>query len=61
MSAGQALAVGHFSIDLCRMAELVISPQTYFIYAFAGEVMTAAVPIAFVRLPLEELESADSW
>jgi len=60
-SAGQKIAIGHFSLDLCRMAELSITPQTYFIYAFAGEVMSAAVPAAFVRLPLEEPESADSW
>lgn len=59
-AAGQTVAVGHFSLDLCRMANLLVTPQTYFIYAFSGEVMTSAVPTAFARLPEEELDHAGS-
>ena len=29
-------------------------------YAFSGEVMTSAVPTAFVRLPEEDMEAAES-
>lgn len=60
-AAGQTVAVGHFSLDLCRMANLLVTPQTYFIYAFSGEVMTAPVPTAFARLPEEELDHAGPW
>jgi len=41
-----------------------VTPQSYFIYAFSGEVMTSAVPTAFVRLPEEPEEDAEivqSW
>lgn len=58
---GRTLAVGHFSFDLCRHADLMITPQTHFIYAFSGEVMTPAVPAAFVRLPEEERNYAGTW
>ncbi len=57
---GRMLAVGYFSVDLCRIADLLATPQTYFIYAFSGEVMTAAVPTAFARLPDMELDSTDA-
>jgi hypothetical protein len=61
-SAGdQEVAVGHFSLDLCRMANLLVTPQTFFIYAFSGEVMTAGVPTAFARLPEEHLNAVQSW
>lgn len=61
-AAGQTVAVGYFSLDLCRLTNLLVTPQTYFIYAFSGEVMTAAVPAAFVRLPEEEtLDPVQSW
>jgi hypothetical protein len=52
--AGKTLAVGYFSFDLCRIANLLSTPQTFFIYAFSGEVMTPAIPCAFVRLPEAE-------
>lgn len=58
---GQVIATGHFCFDLCGMPGMNIRPQTYFIYAFAGEVMTAAVPAAFTRLPAEVPETAPSW
>ncbi len=49
--AGQPVATGYFHLDLCRLADLTSTPQTYFLYAFAGEAMTGPVPAAFVRLP----------
>lgn len=57
-AAGRQQAVGHFSFDLCRIARLLTTPQTFFIYAFAGEVMTPAIPCAFVRLPEAEQDEA---
>src|SRR5438067_3765615 len=60
-TAHQTIATGYFSFDLCGIANLLVAPQTHFIYAFSGEVMTAAVPTAFVRLPEEELDGAGSW
>ena len=55
-TGGETLALGYFSFDLCRLANLLVTPQTYFIYAFCGEYMTDPIPSAFVRLPqaLEE-------
>ena len=59
-AGGHTIATGYFSLDLCRIANLLVTPQTYFIYAFSGEVMTSAVPTAFVRLPEEDMEAAES-
>jgi hypothetical protein len=60
-ATGGTVATGYFSLDLCRLTNLLATPQTYFIYAFSGEAMTAAVPTAFVRLPEESLDSVQSW
>jgi hypothetical protein len=57
-SEGKAFATGHFAFDLYKAPDLSISPQTYFIYGFAGEAMAGPVPAAFVRLPAEEAEPA---
>jgi hypothetical protein len=56
----QQLATGHFALDLCQMTNLMVTPQTYFVYAFSGEVQSRPVQTAFVRLPVEELESVES-
>ena len=58
---GETLAVGQFAIDLCALPGVRISPQTYFLYGFAGEVMTPAVPAAFVQLPADALEPEAAW
>lgn len=45
---------GYFAMDLFAEGALSPSEQTYFVYAFAGEVMAAPVPIGLVprdRLP----------
>jgi len=61
-SAGnETVAAGYFSLDLCRLTNLLVTPQTFFIYAFSAEVMTAAVPAAFVRLPEEDVDAVQSW
>ena len=60
-AGAQTIATGYFSFDLCRMTKLLVTPQTYFIYAFAGEVMTAPVPTAFARLPEETPDTVQSW
>ena len=60
-SEGEKLAVGRFAIDLCALPGVRISPQTYFLYGFAGEVMTPAVPAAFVQLPADGLEPEAAW
>jgi hypothetical protein len=56
---GGPVAVGYFAFDLCRMTNLLVTPQTWFIYAFSGEVMTPAIPTAFAKLPEEE--EVQSW
>jgi hypothetical protein len=58
---GGPVASGYFSLDLCRMTNLLVTPQTWFIYAFSGEVMTPPVPTAFARLPEETFDSVQSW
>lgn len=55
------IAIGNFAVDLCSLPELQISPQTYFLYGFAGEVMTPAVPAAFAQLPADALEPEAAW
>jgi hypothetical protein len=50
-AAGQTMATGHFTFDLLQMASVRTIPQTYFIYAFAGPVLSGPVPAAFVTLP----------
>ena len=59
--AGKPFALGYFSFDLCKLASLRTSPQTYFIYAFCGELMTPPALTAFVRLPEAERDEAESW
>jgi hypothetical protein len=54
------IAIGYFAFDLAKIPGVKISPQTYFIYAFAGEAMTGPIPAAFVRLPVEDAERATS-
>lgn len=58
---GATIAVGTFAVDLCTLPEVKLSAQTYFIYGFAGEVMTPAVPAAFVQLPADALEPEAAW
>jgi hypothetical protein len=58
---GRPVAVGYFEFDLCRLSNLLVTPQTWFIYAFSGEVMTAPVPAAFAKLPEETFDSVRSW
>jgi hypothetical protein len=50
-SDDEAVATGHFTLDLCRLVELATTPQTFFVYAFSGEVMAGPVPTAFVSIP----------
>ncbi len=45
------IVTGYFALDLCHMTDLTAVAQTYFIYAFSGEVMEGPVPTAFVRIP----------
>lgn len=45
---GPVMATGHFTLDLCKLTPAVTTPQTLFIYAFSGEVMSGPVPMAFV-------------
>ena len=47
----QTVATGHFTLDLWQMANLGVTPQTFFIYAFSGPLMIGPVPTAFVSLP----------
>ena len=51
-SGDETRATGYFTLDLCRMTDLMERPQTYFIYAFSGAVMVGPIPAAFVRLPV---------
>ncbi|HEY2379966.1 MAG TPA: hypothetical protein VGK48_02175 [Terriglobia bacterium] len=60
-SGGRTIASGYFSFDLCGMTNLLSIPQTWFIYGFSGEVMTAPVPTAFAKLPDEEFDEVQSW
>lgn len=46
--SGSQFAAGYFSIDMAQMGSFMQRPQTYFIYAFAGEVMTPATLMAVV-------------
>lgn len=46
---GQATVTGYFSMDLCAFAELRAAVQTYFLYAFAGDVMAGPALAAFVN------------
>lgn len=39
---------GHFSVDLQSLANLNVIDQTYFIYAFSGELATGPLPMALV-------------
>ena len=43
-----ATATGYFALDLQKLGNLDALDQTYFIYAFSGEVVTGAVPMALV-------------
>ncbi len=49
---GQAVATGHFAVDLAKLVRLGLTPQTYFVYAFAGGTLSGPVLTAFVRVPL---------
>jgi hypothetical protein len=42
------MATGYFSLDLLQMSGMPRTPQTYFIYAFSGEIMTDPLPCALV-------------
>ncbi len=48
---GISMATGYFALDLCRMLDLVSTPQTHFLYAFAGESMTGPTTFALVGIP----------
>lgn len=45
---GEPEVTGWFSIDLQTLSNLDIVDQTYFIYAFSGELVTGPVPMALV-------------
>jgi hypothetical protein len=49
-AGNETIATGYFTLDLCQMANLT-TPQTYFIYAFAGPILAGPFPTAFVRIP----------
>jgi hypothetical protein len=42
------VAVGRCSVDLAKLAGLALEPQTYFVYAFSGELMAGAAAVALV-------------
>ncbi len=46
---GENYAIGYFSLDLCAHAKLARVPQTYFLYAFSGEVSAGPALAAFVN------------
>jgi hypothetical protein len=48
-SGGEYLATGYFSLDLCAQVQLAGVVQTYFIYAFSGEVAAGPALAAFVN------------
>jgi hypothetical protein len=48
-SGGENLATGYFTFDLCAQAALAGVVQTYFIYAFSGEVVAGPSLAAFVN------------
>lgn len=45
---GQAEVTGYFSIDLQSLANLDAVDQTFFVYAFSGELVTGPLPMALV-------------
>jgi hypothetical protein len=45
---GPLMVTGHFTIDLCTLAPVAKVPQTFFIYAFSGEIMAGPAPMAFI-------------
>jgi hypothetical protein len=45
---GESEVTGYFSIDLQSLANLNSVDQTFFIYAFSGELVTGPVPMALV-------------
>jgi hypothetical protein len=47
------LADGHFALDLCKLLKFSGRPQTYFVYAFSGEVMAGPCLAAFVNVPAD--------
>ncbi len=47
-SAPPATVTGYFAVDLLRLARAEGAAQTYFVYAFAGEVLGGPVAVAFV-------------
>lgn len=46
---GQWYATGYFTLDLCAHAKLTRTVQTYFVYAFSGEVSAGPALAAFVN------------
>jgi len=46
---GEDYATGYFSLDLCAHAKLARAAQTYFLYAFSGEVAAGPALAAFVN------------
>lgn len=46
---GESYAVGYFSLDLRAHADLPRTPQTFFLYAFSGEVSVGPALAAFVN------------
>jgi hypothetical protein len=52
-SGENPLACGHFALDLCKLLKFSGRPQTYFVYAFSGEVMAGPCLAAFVNLPAD--------
>jgi hypothetical protein len=47
-SPAPAEVTGHFGLDLLSVPAMPRSAQTYFMYAFAGELLVGPVPFAFV-------------
>ena len=46
--ADAPVARGEFAVDIAKLANLAKEPQTFFVYAFSGEVMAGPAVVAFV-------------
>ena len=47
------VASGHFALDLCKLLKFSGRPQTYFVYAFSGEIMAGPCLAAYVNVPAD--------
>jgi hypothetical protein len=43
------IVTGYFTVDLCSLKDFIDIPETFFIYAYSGEVLAGPVPMALVR------------